>query len=62
LTRVDQGRRHDGPQNGAGARNRPQGSYTERDAAGIVRTVLKVLEYAHDLGVAHRWVQLFENK
>ncbi|GBF87804.1 calcium-dependent kinase-like protein [Raphidocelis subcapitata] len=31
-----------------------KGSYTERDAAAIIRTVLKVLEYAHDLGVAHR--------
>jgi serine/threonine protein kinase len=31
-----------------------RGSYTERDAAQVTRTLLEVLAYAHDMGVVHR--------
>lgn len=36
----------------------PQGSYTERDAAAIIRTVLKVVAYAHELGCMHRDIKV----
>jgi serine/threonine protein kinase len=37
---------------------RPQGNYTERDAAAIIRSVLQVVAYAHDMGVVHRDIKV----
>lgn len=35
-----------------------QGSYTERDAATIIRTVLEIVAYAHDMGCVHRDIKV----
>jgi hypothetical protein len=39
-------------------KTRPQGSLTEREAAAIMRTVLEVVAYAHDLGCMHRDIKV----
>lgn len=31
-----------------------QGHYTEKDAANVIRTIVEVVAYCHDMGVIHR--------
>lgn len=31
-----------------------KGSYTEKDASGLIRQVLEAVDYMHDQGVVHR--------
>lgn len=31
-----------------------KGSYTEKDAAGLIRQVLEAVDYMHEQGVVHR--------
>lgn len=36
-----------------------KGSYTEKDAAGLIRQVLEAVDYMHDQGVVHRDLKVF---
>lgn len=37
-----------------------QGSYSEREAAGIIRALLEVVAYTHDMGCVHRDIKVGE--
>lgn len=37
-----------------------KGSYTEKDASGLIRQVLEAVDYMHDQGVVHRDLKVRE--
>jgi len=38
--------------------HRPQGKYTEEDAAALMRELLEAVACAHDMGVMHRDIKV----
>lgn len=36
-----------------------KGSYTEKDASGLIRQVLEAVDYMHEQGVVHRDLKVF---